>query len=211
MWLLYVSCAWVAGIFLGSKVGLPWLTLAIGLIPFAFAPFFPRSRKTLIIAGLCLLALLGGGLRFSSSLPPVDQHSLRFYNDKGTVEIQGMVAEEPETRDRYCLLTFSAIGIVVNGESQDVSGPVLIRVSRYPAYHYGDVLRVTGELETPPQSEDFDYRAYLAHQGIYSVMYYPSVEVLDRGQGIPPLQWIYSSRERLAASLIFPSSYAESS
>jgi competence protein ComEC len=201
MWLLYVSCAWVAGIFLGSKVGLPWLTLAIGLIPFAFAPFFPRSRKTLIIAGLCLLALLGGGLRFSSSLPPVDQHSLRFYNDKGTVEIQGMVAEEPETRDRYCLLTFSAIGIVVNGESQDVSGPALIRVSRYPTYHYGDVLRVTGEPETPPQSEDFDYRAYLAHQGIYSVMYYPSVEVLDRGQGIPPLQWIYSSRERLAASL----------
>jgi competence protein ComEC len=60
---------------------------------------------------------------------------------------------------------------------------------------------VTGELETPSQSGDFDYRAYLAHQGIYSVVYYPSAELVDSGQGVPPLQWIYSVRERLAASL----------
>ena len=201
MWLLYVSCAWVVGIFLGSMIGLPWLALLIGLVPFAFAPFFPRRAKTLIVTGLCLLALLGGGLRFSSSLSPMDEHSLRFYNDRGTVEIQGMVAEEPAIRDTYYLLTFSATGIVLDSQSQDVSGIALIRVSRYPAYHYGDVLRVTGELETPSQSEDFDYRAYLAHQGIYSVMYYPSIEFLDSGQGVPPLQWIYSFRERLAASM----------
>ncbi|MGB5925293.1 MAG: DNA internalization-related competence protein ComEC/Rec2 [Dehalococcoidia bacterium] len=201
VWLLYVSCAWVAGVLLGSKIVLPWLALLIGLIPFAFIPFLPSSRKTLIVAGLCLLALLGGGFRFSSSLPRVDEHFLCFYNDKGTAEIQGMVAEEPDIRDRYCLLTFSASGITVNGEGKDVSGSALIRVSRYPTYHYGDVLEVTGELETPSQSEDFDYKAYLGHQGIYSVIYYPSVELLDRGQGIPPLQWIYSLRERLSVSL----------
>jgi competence protein ComEC len=63
------------------------------------------------------------------------------------------------------------------------------------------MLAVIGELETPSQSGDFDYRTYLANQGIHSIMYYPSVEILDSGQGIPPLQWIYSVRERLAASL----------
>ena len=167
MWLLYVSCAWVAGVLLGSKIVLPWLALLIGLIPFAFIPFLPSSRKTLIVAGLCLLALLGGGFRFSSSLPRVDEHFLCFYNDKGTAEIQGMVAEEPDIRDRYCLLTFSASGITVNGEGKDVSGSALIRVSRYPTYHYGDVLEVTGELETPSQSEDFDYKAYQGQQVIY--------------------------------------------
>ncbi|MDH4268911.1 MAG: ComEC family competence protein, partial [Dehalococcoidia bacterium] len=201
MWLLYVSCAWVAGVFLSSKIVLPWLALFIGLIPFAFIPFLPSSKKTLIVAGLCLLALLGGGLRFSSSLLPADEHSLCFYNDKGMAEIQGTVAEEPDIRDRYCLLTFSASEIAVKGENKAVSGSALIRVSRYPAYHYGDVLKVTGELETPSQSEDFDYKTYLAHEGIYSVIYYPLVELLDGGQGIPPLQWIYSLRERLAASL----------
>jgi len=201
MWLLYVSCAWVAGIFLGSKISLPLFALSLGLIPFALIPFLPSSKKTLIIAGLCLFALFGGGLHFPSSLPPVDEHPLCFYNDKGTVEIQGMVSEEPDIQDRYCLLTFSASEIIVNGEKEEVSGTTLIRVPRYPTYRYGDVLKVTGKLETPEPFDDFDYKSYLARQGIYSVIYYPGVEVLDRDQGSKPLQWIYSLRERLSASL----------
>jgi competence protein ComEC len=201
MWLLYVSCAWVVGIFLGSKISPPLLALAFGLIPFALIPFFPRGKKTLIVVGLCLFALLGGGLYLPSSLPPADEHSLRFYNDTGIIEIQGMVAEEPDIRDTYCLLTFSASEIIINGEKEQLSGTALIRLTRYPTYHYGDVLKVSGELETPPQFEDFDYKGYLARQGIYSVIYYPGVEVLDHGQGFKPLQWIYSLRERLSASL----------
>jgi competence protein ComEC len=201
MWLLYVSCAWVVGIFLGSKISPPLLALAFGLIPFAFIPFFPRGKKTLIVVGLCLFALLGGGLYLPSSLPPADEHSLRFYNDTGIIEILGMVAEEPDIRDTYCLLTFSASEIIINGEKEQLSGTALIRLPRYPTYHYGDVLKVSGELETPPQFEDFDYKGYLARQGIYSVIYYPDVEVLDHGQGFKPLQWIYSLRERLSASL----------
>jgi competence protein ComEC len=201
MWLLYVSCAWVAGIFLGSKIGLPLFALAFGLIPFALTPFLHNRRKILIVVGLCLFTLLGGAFHFPSSLPSADEHSLSLYNDLGTVEIRGIVTEEPDIRDRYCLLTFSASEITVNGEKEEVSGTALIRVPRYPTYMYGYVLKVTGELETPLQFEDFDYRSYLARQGIYSIIYYPRVEVLKRGQGSKPLQWIYSLRERLSASL----------
>jgi len=201
MWLLYISCAWVAGVFLGSKVGLPLVALPLGLLPFLLIPFFPSNKKTLIVAGLCLLALLSGSLRFPLSLPQIDKHSLCFYNDKGIVEIQGMVAEEPDVRGSYCLVTFSANEVTINSESEEVSGTVLTRVSRYPAYHYGDVLKVIGELETPPQFEDFDYKGYLAHQGIYSIIYYPKIEILDRGKGSKPLQWIYSLRENLSVSL----------
>jgi competence protein ComEC len=201
MWLLYVSCAWVAGIFLGSKVSLPLLALFSGFIPFALIPFLRSRKKTLIIAGLCLLALFSGGLRFPSSLPPADEHSLCFYNDKETVEIQGMVAEEPDIRDRLCLLTFTASEVTVNGEGEKVSGTALIQVPRYPTYHYGDVLKITGKLETPEPFDNFDYKSYLERQGIYSVIYYPGVEILDRGQGFKPWQWIYSLRERLSASL----------
>ena len=201
MWLLYIGCAWVVGIFLGSKVSLPSPTLALGLIPFALILLRPGSKRTLIIVGLCLFALLGGALRFASSLPPLDERYLHFYNDKGIVEIQGTVAEDPDIRATYCLLTFSVREISVDGERKDVSGNALIRVPRYPAYHYGDVLKVTGQLETPPQSGDLDYKAYLAHQNIYSLLYYPSIEVLDRGQGSRALQWIYLLRRRLSASL----------
>jgi len=201
MWLLYISCAWVAGIFLGSKVGLPLLALSLGLLPFLFIPLFHDSKKTLIVIGLCLLALLGGGLRFPSSLSQIDEHSLCFYNDKGTVEIQGMIIEEPDTRSRSCLLKLSASETNIGGEGKEVSGVALIQVPRYPTYYYGDILQVTGKLETPLPFDDFDYKNYLARQGIYSVIYYPKIEILDRGKGFPPLQWLYSFRERLSASL----------
>ncbi|PIP47982.1 MAG: hypothetical protein COS87_00200 [Chloroflexi bacterium CG07_land_8_20_14_0_80_45_17] len=201
MWLLYISCAWVAGIFLGSKVGLPLIAIFSGLLPFLFMPLFPNSKKTLIVTGLCLLAFFGGSLRFSSSLPQIDEHSLCFYNDEGTAEIQGMVADEPDVRSKSCLLTFSANEINIDGAREKVSGSALIQVPKYPAYHYGDVLRVTGELETPVPFNDFDYKSYLAQQGIYSVIYYPEIEVLDRGKGFRPLQWLYSIRESLSNSL----------
>ena len=201
MWLLYISCAWVAGTFLGSKVGLPLIAIFSGLLPFLFIPLFPGSKKTLIVTGLCLLAFLGGSLRFPSSLPQIDEHSLYFYNDEGTAEIQGMVADEPDVRSNFCFLEFSASRINIGGAREEVSGTALIRVLRYPAYHYGDVLKVTGELETPASFDDFDYKSYLAQQGIYSVIYYPEIEVLDTGKGLKPLQWLYSLRAHLSGSL----------
>jgi hypothetical protein len=137
MWLLYVTCAWVAGIFWGSKVGLSLAAIFSGLLPFLFIPLFPGSRKTLIVTGLCLLAFLGGSLRFPSSLPQIDEHSLCFYNDEGVVEIQGMITDEPDVRSNFCFLGFSASDINVGGVGKEVSGTALIQVPRYPAYHYG--------------------------------------------------------------------------
>lgn len=201
MWLLYVSCAWAAGIFLGSKTSLPFFTLSFGLIPFLLIPFLPGNRKTLIVAGLCLFAIFGGSLRFPSTTPPIDERSLSFYNDEGVVQMQGMVAEEADVRDGYRLLRFSANEIIVDGQVKEVRGNALIQTTQYPSYRYGDVLLVTGELETPPKFGDFDYQGYLARQGVHSVIYYPEVELLDQGRGAKPLQWIYSLREQLSATL----------
>ncbi len=201
MWLLYVSCAWVGGIFLGSGDGLPLPILSLGLVPFLLLPFFPSRRKHLVLAGLFLLALIGGALRFPSSQPRIDQHSLCYYNDTGTVDIRGMVSEEPYTRGTFCQLTLAAHDIAIDGTRREISGSTLIRVPAYPRYYYGDVLQVSGELQTPGQFDGFDYKGYLAHQGIHSIIYYPEIEVLDTGRGCKPLQWLYSFRESLSDSL----------
>jgi len=201
MALICLSTAWLTGIYLGSKIALPWGIVFIGLIPLCLIPFLLQYKKQLLLAGFCLFALLGGCIRLQSSLPVINEQYLQFYNDRGTVEIQGIVCTEPESRNATSILQLSASEIQTEDTKREISGKTLMRVPRYQEYHYGDILKVTGKLETPPQFDDFDYRGYLAHQEIYSIINYPKIETLDTGQGFKPLAWIYSLRNRLAQSL----------
>ena len=152
-----LSCAWVAGIFLGSKFNLPLVLILIGLIPLPLL-FFHQHRKLIILTSLCLIALFSGAFRFQSSLPTINEHRLQFYNDQGTVEIEGIINTDPEVRDKSTHIRLSATEIKLGEEQHEVSGTALLFVPRYPTYSYGDVLRVTGKLETPPQLNDFDYK-----------------------------------------------------
>jgi competence protein ComEC len=201
MALVYLSSAWVVGIYLGSKITLPIGIIAIGLLPLCLIPFLPRYKKSLLLAGFCLFALLGGTLRYQPTIPKVDQSLVQFYNDRGTVQLEGMVTTAPEAKNTISTFQLSANEITVANETKRVSGELLVRASRYHQYHYGDILRVTGNLETPPQFEDFDYKDYLAGQGVYSIMNYPRTEILDTAKGFKPLAWVYSLRDRLSQSL----------
>lgn len=201
MALIYLSCAWVTGVFLGAKLDLPPVLIFASPAPLLLLFKLRRHRKTIILISLSLVALFGGALRFQSSLPATDESSLQFYNDRGIVEIKGMVSDDPEVRDRATRIYLSAREIKAGAEWQPVSGKAILFVPRYPAYRYGDVLQVRGELKTPPHLNDFDYKGYLAHQGIYSTMLYPQMEILDRGKGAKPLEWVYSLRHRLSQTL----------
>jgi len=198
--LIYLSCAWVAGIFLGSKFNLPLLPILAGLIPLPLL-FFHQHRKLIILTSLCLITFFSGAFYFQSSLPTINEHCLQFYNDQGTIEVRGMVNTDPEVRDKTTHIHLAATEIKLDEEWHKVSGTALLFVPRYPTYNYGDVLRVTGKLETPPQLNDFDYKGYLAHQGIYSTMLYPKIEIVGTGKGFKPLEWVYSLRNELSQTL----------
>ena len=201
MALIYLSSAWVAGVYLGSKIALPLSIVFLGLLPLCLIPFLSRHKKTLILTGLCLFAFFGGSFRFQSSQPMINERQLQFYNDQGIVEIKGMIDAEPEARNIASIFQLSASELKIDGAKKKISGKALIRVPRYSEYHYGDILKVTGKLETPKQVDAFDYKGYLARQGIYSIINYPKLEILDTGKGFKPLAWIYSLRSRLSQSL----------
>ena len=201
MTLIYLGGAWIAGIFLGARFNLPPALILTGLAPLPLLFFFRQHRKTLVIISLCLFSLFGGALRFQSSQPIINKNHLAFYNNQGTVVIEGVVNTEPEARDRTIHLRLSATAIKSDRGWHEVSGTVLIYAPRYPSYSYGDVLLVNGRPETPPQLDDFDYPSYLAHQGIYSTMLYPRIEIIDRGGGLKPPAWLYSVKSRMSQTL----------
>jgi competence protein ComEC len=201
--LIYLSCAWVTGIFLGGwlEFNPPPAILLTGLIPLPLILRLRHRKKIIILASLCLIAFFGGAIRFEVSQPTIDENQLRFYNNQEAVTVRGIVNTDPDIRDKATQLRLSAEEIRSGEEWHKVSGTVLLFVPRYPTYKYGDVLLVAGGLETPRPINDFDYEAYLARQGIYSLMTYPEIEMLERGKGLKPLAWVYSVRNRMSQTI----------
>ena len=208
MRLVYLSLAWILGVYLGSRFDTPAnILFALLVLCTLFIVFFRRKRVFLWI-GFCLLLLLGGMFRFYG----VPQGSdLQLY--RGFCDLRGVVVADPEIKDRTTTLRLEAKEIRADEEWCGTSGIVQIYAPKFPEfagrdfpyYRYGDLLQIKGMLESPniPQSEDdFDFAAYLAGQGIYSVMYSPSkIDLLDNGQKPALIEWIYKLRRSMSESL----------
>ena len=196
MVLVYISLACLAGIFLGSFNHLPLWILGVALLPLPLLLLRQHQKK---IAVLCvfLLVLFGGIVRYNAGLPSTGKNSLQNYNNEGLVEIQGTITAAPDVRDTYTQLTLKIYGIKSGTEWQKADGKLLVFVSRYPEFTYGDALQIKGSLATPQRLDEFDYPGYLANQGIFSTIAFPKVDLISASHGFSPLGWIYSLRETL--------------
>jgi competence protein ComEC len=199
--LIYLSGAWIAGVLLGTKLSLSPVWLAVSLLPLPFIFVFRRHKKLLITGALMLLALLGGIIRYQGSIPVVNANSVQYYNDKTAIELKGTVSQAPDVRDKSTHLYLSGIEMKTDDGWQKLNGEILIFVPRFPIYNYGDELLVKGKLETPQAIDNFDYKGYLANQGIYSTMLSPQTYLIGTGKGFRPLAWVYALRNRLSEAM----------
>jgi len=199
--LVYISLAWILGIALGSRVHLPAALLAVSLLPLPILAIRRANRRAVITATVCLLALIGAALYYPLHLPPADASDISFYHGQDKVTLKGLISSPPETNGKNAQFRFSAAEIKTGETWQKVSGTALVYVPAYAEYHYGDLLILNGKLEVPPVFDDFDYRDYLAHQGISTIVYYPHLEVVAHGQGSKILGRIYDLRHRLGQTI----------
>lgn len=201
MILIILSCAWVAGIFLGSLVNIPPLFCLFSLVPLLLLAFPHINRKKVIITMLGILLVVLGSVYSFDYLYGVDERLARYYNDYDEADIRGTVASSPDVRDTSVRLTVNVKAIWLDTEWHNIEGKALVFVPRYPEYEYGDSILIRGKMETPPRLENFDYKGYLEHQGIYTVIYFPQIVVVDSDNGFVLLSWIYQLREDMARML----------
>jgi competence protein ComEC len=199
MTLVYLTLAWAAGIWLAALAPLPPFSLGAIAATGAVAAIWQRRRSAARWGAACIAALALGALRYQLGIPPVDQACLAFYNGQGRVTIEGYVSSDPDVRATYTQIEISAGRLTLAGEDHAVRGKAVLNVGHYPAHRYGDRLRVTGLLETPPEFETFSYRDYLMARGVGSVLRQPRVERLTGQQGAALLRWSYARRRDLHA------------
>jgi competence protein ComEC len=198
----YLALCWLLGMAAaaftqGNPCAIATAALLAAIVPLVT----PRSLLALLWAAMAGALLVGGAWLYQSSLPSAEPQGIARYNDGDALTLRAAVSGEPDERGTFLTLRLSAREVLVHGRWQSTSGGILMRGGLFPRYDYGDLLEVEGKLETPPVLEDFDYRDYLARQGIASIINYPRTSLLATGQGNSVRAWIYDVRADLSSSL----------
>jgi competence protein ComEC len=195
--LVYLGTGWFIGIALASALYLPIeFLLPTFLVPIGGLFLWRHDRRTQLIWGSVMAAVLSA-FWFTLHLLHFDQNSLSTYNGIGAVTIEGVIDGAPDERDTYINLRVNADRLTTpDRSSRPIEGVVLVRPSRPAEFRYGDRVRVTGELNEPPEFAIFNYADFLARQGVYSMIDRPRVSVLAHDQGNPILSIIYGFRNR---------------
>jgi len=198
----YLGLCWLLGMGAAAFAqGSPWAIAAAALVAAIVPLVTRRSAVALLWAAMAAALLVGGAWLYQASLPSSEPQGIALHNDGPAVRFRAVVSGEPDERGSSLRLRLSAREVLVDGRWQSTSGGILIRSGLFPRYNYGDLLEVNGKLETPPEFEDFDYRDYLARQGIGSIINYPRLSLLATGQGNPIQAWVYDIRGELSSSL----------
>ncbi len=204
---LYFCLSFAMGILAASFLPVPiWALFGAAVISIIFISIFWREKKA-VIAAFCLIFLVLGIWRFQSATE--EKSFISRYNDlPDKIILRGIVAEEPDVRikdTQYIvrvkeviatglprrsteLLAMTEKGVISKDEKNNI-GKVLVTLPHYPEYQYGDLIELEGKLKTPAEFDAFSYKDYLAKNGIYSVMYSPTSELVSSGNG----NFIYSA------------------
>jgi len=208
--LVHLTIAWLSGIALADWLwqqqrltcATPiwiWPGLAVvGLLIVWRAGQAPRLR---LVAVLAVMGLFGIARYQATPLTPcLGPADVAYYNGSDeqpqAVTLIGVIDGDPDPGDRQTQYRVRAQSLTIADKERPVHGLVLVQGPRYPLFAYGDQVRITGQLQTPPQIEDFDYQAYLARKGVFALLRQARVQRLAAGQGSPLWAALYGVRAR---------------
>lgn len=162
--------AWSVGVILGQLMSplMPWM-VAAGVIAGCAA----IVRPTLIpVIGLVVLGIVAGSWRGANAMAPQLAPSIAGQE----VLITGQVDDDPVDRKTSRRLVVRVNQVA--GFSAELVSTLRVEAAVYgmTPVHYGDLVLLGGVIEPPARFEQFDYRAYLAEQGIAAVM--PSARLI---------------------------------
>ncbi|HLG11636.1 MAG TPA: ComEC/Rec2 family competence protein, partial [Dehalococcoidia bacterium] len=204
MILFHVALAFLAGV-LAAALGFAgaWPLIVLGGAGVCLGLSLAGGRQRALLLALLILTMLSGVERYDEAQPRAQPGGVALLNDsEASVTLSGVIVDEPEERETTRRFTLDVDSYLDSaGAWQPAPGRVLVTTRLYPAYAYGDVIELTGRLETPPVVNGFDYREYLARRGIVSTVLFPHVQVTRAGGGNDLTRLLYDTRRPFGEAL----------
>lgn len=142
------------------------------MVIIALGVFLVSPKKVHAILLLSIVFFGAGVARMHSAIPT---DTLETTGVEQEVVFSGRVYREPDVRDTSTNL------FVIRDDTQE---KILVRISSYKKVNYADTIHVSGVLETPENFEGengriFNYRSYLAKDGIHNIVAFPKIDVVS--------------------------------
>jgi len=136
-----------------------------------------QDFKVTLLLSVSFICFGLGLIRYDISL--IDRESALTRRIGENVELSGIVVEEPQDRENMQRLVV---------EIEEAETKALVWTTFYPRFEYGDRISVSGILKEPQNFESengrtFDYRSYLAKDGIYFEFMRPELEPVSKDHG----------------------------
>ena len=168
MRLVFITLAWVGGLWFATTF--VWLNLVFwlcALLAVMLVSGVPWRQTKPWLAVLPLVFVLGG-MR-AQWLPQAG--SLAQFNDRGGLQITGVVTEVPEQRDDRLQVIIDASEVFDGRITSQVDGRIVADFDASSgSITLGDEIVLAGTMRTPRVFDSFSYRDYLALQGVFGVV-----------------------------------------
>lgn len=200
MTIIYLAIVWCVGIWIAVRTGGANSLWVTAMLAATVVALLSRNRRFVATTALCLVIFCAGGYRARLASTHINVDQIAYYGNDAEVTLTGLVDDPPRVRDTRLDVTMAVELLHGAGRAaQPMQGRILLHAPRYPELQYGQRLRVTGTLEEVRNWSDFDYREYLARQGIHRLLRDAQIIRLETSAGNPVRQAIYEVRARAQA------------
>ncbi len=201
--LAFLTGAWLLGAAAAAATeAAPWAAVAafglLGVLAMALRP----GALTLALVLVSSAAILGATWRYESTTPSQASDTIAGLNHtRKDSRFRAVVDDEPQDQGRSRRYRLEVREVLDGKRWHPASGRVLLSAQPWTDWKYGDLLEVTGKLETPPVLDDFDYRDYLLRRGIVSTISHPKVTILSHDNGSAWRAHLIDARAKLSDAL----------
>jgi competence protein ComEC len=181
----------ILGVFFGKYIN--YEIMAVMAMIFIILGTVWFQNKTIFILSIAGVVALAGAIRFKTDFAKND--IAQYYNQ--TVEVVGLIVEEPDVRTDKTYLTLGKIEI--NGRRLD--SKILVNIPKYREFEYGEKFRFVEKIQEPKEYPDFSYKNYLSRFGIDAVVYQPKIESIEGNYGNKFKFWILQTKKKFTETL----------